>query len=55
MDLNSYELAMILHECEKAGAGAFDFVELYPAKDPSEYIWTCCCMDEHIFFRNWLN
>lgn len=32
--LTTYELAMILHECGKAGAGAFDFVELYPAKDP---------------------
>lgn len=32
--LTTYELAMILHECGKAGASAFDFVELYPGKDP---------------------
>ena len=25
---------MMLHECGKAGASAFDFVELYPGKDP---------------------
>ncbi|MFK4784374.1 agmatinase family protein [Fusobacterium sp. MFO224] len=33
--MTTYELAMMLHECGKAGAGAFDFVELYPGKDPS--------------------
>lgn len=32
--LSTYELAMMLHECGKAGASAFDFVELYPGKDP---------------------
>lgn len=32
--MTTYELAMMLHECGKAGAGAFDFVELYPSKDP---------------------
>lgn len=32
--MTTYELAMMLHECGKAGASAFDFVELYPSKDP---------------------
>lgn len=32
--MTTYELAMMLHECGKAGASAFDFVELYPGKDP---------------------
>ena len=33
--MTTYELAMMLHECGKAGVSAFDFVELYPGKDPS--------------------
>lgn len=32
--MTTYELAMMLHECGKAGVNAFDFVELYPSKDP---------------------
>ena len=32
--LTSFELALALHECGKANTQAFDFVELYPTKDP---------------------
>ena len=28
--LTSFELMMMVHECGKAGASAFDFVEIYP-------------------------
>ena len=31
--LNTYELALMLHQCGLAGAGAFDFTEIYPPKD----------------------
>ncbi|WP_432667286.1 agmatinase family protein [Wukongibacter baidiensis] len=31
--LTSFELAMMLYECGKAGAGAFDYVEVYPLDD----------------------
>lgn len=33
--MTTFELAMMLHECGKAGANAFDFVELYPGQDPN--------------------
>lgn len=32
--LTSFELAIALHECGKAKCEAFEFVELYPSKDP---------------------
>jgi agmatinase len=32
--LTTFELAMMLHECGKAGATAFDYVEIYPGTDP---------------------
>lgn len=32
--LTSWELAYALNQCGKAGASAFDFVELYPPNDP---------------------
>lgn len=32
--LTSFELAVALHECGKANCKGFDFVELYPPKDP---------------------
>ena len=31
--LNTYELAVMLYQCGLAGAGAFDYVEIYPPKD----------------------
>ncbi len=31
--LTTFELAMMLHECGKGGASAFDYVEIYPAND----------------------
>lgn len=33
--MTTFELAMMLHACGKAGANAFDFVELYPGQDPN--------------------
>ena len=33
--LTSFEMAYALHECSKAKAKAFDFVEIYPPKDPN--------------------
>lgn len=33
--ITSFELAMMLHECGKAGVAGFDYVELYPGKDPN--------------------
>ncbi len=32
--LSSFELSMMLHECGKAGVDGFDYVEIYPSKDP---------------------
>lgn len=32
--MTTFELAMMLHECGKAGATAFDYVEIYPGTDP---------------------
>ena len=32
--MTTFELAMMLHECGKAGASAFDYVEIYPGTDP---------------------
>jgi len=31
--LNTYELAVMLHQCGLAGAGGFDYTEIYPPKD----------------------
>lgn len=31
--MTTFELAMMLHECGKAGATAFDYVEIYPQND----------------------
>ena len=31
--LNTYELAVMLHQCGLAGAGGFDYMEIYPPKD----------------------
>jgi len=33
--LSSFEMAVALYECGKAGAGALDFVEIYPPQDPN--------------------
>lgn len=33
--LTTFELALALHECGKANAKAFDFVEIYPGQDPT--------------------
>lgn len=33
--LTSFELGMMLHECGKSKAEAFDYVEIYPANDPN--------------------
>ena len=41
--LSSRELAIILHECGKAGAKAFDFVELYPTNDPNNVSGHLAC------------
>lgn len=35
LGLSSWELAMALHECGKNGAKGFDYMEIYPTKDPS--------------------
>lgn len=32
--LTTFELAMMLYECGKAGVDGFDYVEIYPGKDP---------------------
>jgi arginase family enzyme len=32
--ITTFELAMMLHECGKAGAMALDYVEIYPGTDP---------------------